>query len=136
MVEKNPETKKRLNVSSGAVWEDKVGYSRAVRIGQIVEVSGTTAVDGDQVMFPNEAYNQTHYILMKIQQALTDAGASLQDVIRTRIYITEMNLWEEVGRAHGEVFREICPACTMVEVYALIKEGLVVEIEASAVIPE
>ena len=109
MIEKNPETKKRLNVSSGAVWEDKVGYSRAVRIGQIVEVSGTTAVDGDQVMFPNEAYNQTHYILMKIQQALTDAGASLQDVIRTRIYITEMKLWEEVGRAHGEVFREICP---------------------------
>ncbi|MEL6630612.1 MAG: RidA family protein [Bacteroidota bacterium] len=136
MIEKNPETKKRLNVSSGAVWEEKVGYSRAVRIGQIVEVSGTTAVDGDQVMFPNEAYNQTHYILMKIQQALTDAGASLQDVIRTRIYITEMSLWEEVGRAHGEVFKDIRPACTMVEVYALIKEGLVVEIEASAVIPE
>ncbi|MEL6625906.1 MAG: RidA family protein [Bacteroidota bacterium] len=136
MIEKNPETKKRLNVSSGAVWEEKVGYSRAVRIGQIVEVSGTTAVDGDQVMFPNEAYNQTHYILMKIQQALTDAGASLQDVIRTRIYITEMSLWEEVGRAHGEVFKDIRPACTMVEVYALIKDGLVVEIEASAVIPE
>ncbi|MEL6134127.1 MAG: RidA family protein, partial [Bacteroidota bacterium] len=129
MVEKDSRIQKRKNVSSGAVWEDKVGYSRAVRIGQIVEVSGTTAVDGDQIMFPNEPYNQTHYILMKIQQALTDAGAKLEDVIRTRIYITEMNHWEEVGRAHGEVFKDICPACTMVEVYALIKEGLVVEIE-------
>ena len=130
------DTQKRINISSGATWEEQVGYSRAVRIGPIVEVSGTTAVDGDEVMFPNDAYNQTHYILMKIQQALSDVGAGLEDVIRTRIFITEMDLWDKVWKAHAEVFKDIRPACTMVEVYALIKEGLVVEIEASAVIPD
>lgn len=125
---------KRTNISSGAVWEDQVGYSRAVRMGNIVEVSGTTAVDGDQVMFPKDPYNQTQYILLKIQQALEDAGASMEDVVRTRMYVTNMDHWSEVGRAHGEVFKDIRPAATMVEVYSLIKEGLVVEIEATAIL--
>lgn len=127
---------KRINISSGAIWEDIVGYSRAVRIGNIIEVSGTTAVDKDQVMFPDDAYNQTQYILLKIQQALEDAGASLEDVVRTRIFVTDMQKWEDVGQAHGEFFRDIKPASTMVEVYSLIKVGLVVEIEASAVVQQ
>jgi enamine deaminase RidA (YjgF/YER057c/UK114 family) len=127
---------KRLNISSGAIWEDQVGYSRAVRIGNIVEVSGTTAVDGGQVMFPHDPYNQTQYILLKIQQALEDAGAKLEDVVRTRMFVTDISQWEKVGKAHGEVFRDIKPAATMVEVYSLIQEGLVVEIEATAFVQE
>lgn len=127
---------KRKNISSGTEWENLVGYSRAVRVGNIVEVAGTTAVDEDQVMFPGDAYNQTHYILLKIQQALHDAGASMEDIVRTRIFVTDMSLWKDVGKAHGEVFKDIMPASTMVEIYALIREGLVVEIEATAIIPE
>ena len=127
-------SKDRKNISSGAKWEGIVGYSRAVRVGNIVEVAGTTAVEGEQVMFPGEAYNQTQYILLKIQQALEDAGATLDDVVRTRIFVTDMSQWEEVGKAHGEVFRDIKPACTMVEVYSLINAELMVEIEATAII--
>jgi enamine deaminase RidA (YjgF/YER057c/UK114 family) len=125
---------KRKNISSGAEWEDLVGYSRAVRVGNIVEVAGTTASDGSDVLFPNDPYNQTQYIILKIQQALQDAGASLQDVVRTRLYVTDMEFWEEVGRAHKEYFGDIRPVATMVEVYSLIQEGLVVEIEATAII--
>ncbi len=124
----------RKNISSGAKWEDIVGYSRAVRVGNIVEVAGTTAVEGDQVMFPGEAYNQTQYILLKIQQALEDAGAGMEDVVRTRIFVTDMGQWEEVGKAHGEFFSKIKPASTMVEVYSLIRSELIVEIEATAII--
>ena len=128
--------KKRKNISSGAKWESLVGYSRAVRVGNIIEVAGTTAVDGEDVMFPGDPYNQTQYILLKIEQALKDAGATMKDVVRTRIFVTEMSNWEEIGRAHGDFFRDIRPASTMVEIYALIKEGLLVEIEATAILSE
>ena len=87
-------------------------------------------------MFPGDAYNQTQYILLKIEQALKDAGAEMDDVVRTRIFVTDMSHWEEIGRAHGEFFSEIRPASTMVEIYALIKEGLLVEIEATAILQE
>ncbi len=127
---------KRLNITSSAPWENKVGYSRAVRIGNIVEVSGTTSVDGEEIMFPYEPYNQTQYILLKIKQALNDAGASLEDVIRTRIYVTDIDYWQAIGRAHGEIFSKIRPATSMVEVNRLIDDRLIVEIEATAVIAE
>ncbi|TAE50854.1 MAG: RidA family protein [Bacteroidetes bacterium] len=124
----------RKNISSGAVWEGIVGYSRAVRIGQVVEVAGTTAVEGDEVLHPNDMYKQTFFALQKIEKALLEAGASLQDVVRTRIYVTDISRWEEAGRAHGEFFRDIRPAATMIQVSALIRPELVVEIEASAII--
>lgn len=127
---------KRQNISSGAAWEDKVGYSRAVRVGNIIEVAGTTAVDGDEVMFYNDPYQQAQYIFLKIQQALLDAGASMKDVVRTRMYTTDMSYSEEIGKAHAEFFADIRPAATLVEVYSLIEEGLVVEIEATAIIGE
>ncbi len=126
--------KKRVNISSGTPWEESVGYSRAVRVGDIVEVAGTTAMDGDEVMFPNDAYQQAQYILLKIQQALIDAGSSLEDVVRTRMYVTDISYSDDIGKAHKEFFAEIKPASTMVEVYSLIQEGLVVEIEVSAVV--
>ncbi|MEM7373131.1 MAG: RidA family protein [Bacteroidota bacterium] len=126
--------KGRKNISSNTIWESSVGYSRAVRVGNIVEVAGTTAVDGDEVMFPNDAYNQAQYVFLKIEQALKDAGADMKHVVRTRMFVTDMELSEEVGRAHGEFFRDIRPAATMVEIYSLIKEGLVIEIEATAII--
>ncbi|MHC2993072.1 endoribonuclease L-PSP [Pontibacter sp. HJ8] len=127
---------KRQNISSGAVWEDIVGYSRAVRIGHVVEVAGTTATDGDQVIGIGNAYEQTRYVLQKIERALHEAGATLQDVVRTRIFVTDISQWEEVGRAHGEFFRNIKPAATMVEVSALIQPELLVEIEATAIITQ
>lgn len=125
---------KRQNISSGAKWEDVVGYSRAVRIGNTVEVAGTTAVEGDSVVGEDNAYEQTKFILSKIEKALKEAGASLPDVIRTKIYVTDISKWEEVGRAHGEFFKDIKPATTMVEVKALIDPKMLVEIEASAII--
>ncbi|MEO0897767.1 MAG: RidA family protein [Bacteroidota bacterium] len=129
-------SKKRINIASGTIWEDQVGYSRAVRVGNIVEVAGTTAMDGDEVMFHSDAYQQAQYILLKIQQALLDAGSNMEHVVRTRIYTTDMSHSEEIGKAHVEFFATIKPAATMVEVYSLIQEGLVVEIEATAIIPE
>ena len=124
----------RQNISSGAVWEDIVAYSRLVPIGNLIEVSGTTAVDGNIVIAKGDLYGQTVFILNKIEQSLQKAGASMNDVIRTRIYITDIKNWKVAGRTHGEFFQEIKPATIMVEVSALIDPDLLIEIEATAVI--
>ncbi|MCJ8165599.1 RidA family protein [Pontibacter sp. E15-1] len=125
----------RQNISSGAVWEEQVGYSRAVRVGNTIEVSGTTATDGEQVIGKGDPYAQTRYALEKIAQALAQAGATMADVVRTRIYTTDISQWQEIGRAHAEFFRDIKPAATMVQVSALIHPDLLVEIEATAILP-
>lgn len=126
---------KRANITSGTTWEDQVGYSRAVRIGQLVEVSGTTAVEGEnRIVGIGDAYRQTFFVLQKIEKALGEAGATLKDVIRTRMYVTDIAQWEAIGKAHGEFFGEIKPTSTMVEVKALINPDLLVEIEATAYI--
>jgi len=123
----------RKIVSSGSRWEPVVGYSRAVRVGPLIAVSGTTATGpGGEVVGIGDPYEQTRVILRKIQAALEDAGATLGDVVRTRIFVTDISRWEEVGRAHREFFEEIRPAATMVEVRSLIDKHLLVEIEADA----
>lgn len=124
----------RQLISSGSPWEDVVGYSRAVRVGNIVEVAGTTAMDGDKLVGLGSVYLQTKYIFQKIEKALAEAGASLNDVVRTRMFVTDISKWEEAGKAHGEVFASIKPASTMVEVSALIDERLLIEIEVTALI--
>jgi enamine deaminase RidA (YjgF/YER057c/UK114 family) len=125
----------RRNISSGTTWEEIVGYSRAVRIGNIVEVAGTTAVDEDaNIIGLNDPYEQTKFILRKIEKALKEAGTSLNDVIKTRMFVTDISGWEAIGKAHGEFFRDIKPAATMVEVQSLIRPELLVEIEVTAVI--
>ncbi|RZK31065.1 MAG: RidA family protein [Hymenobacter sp.] len=123
----------RQLISSGAPWEATVGYSRAVRVGNVVEVAGTTAQDGDTVTGADE-YAQAKRILEKIAAALHEAGATLTQVVRTRIYVVHMANWEAVGRAHGEVFGAIRPASTLVQVAALIDPRLLVEIEATAIL--
>lgn len=125
---------KRTLYSSGAQWENKVGYSRAVRIGNTIEVSGTVAVDNDKVVAEGDAYEQTRFILAKIESVLISAGATLHDVVRTRMYVTDISRWEEYGRAHGEFFKAIKPATTMVEVSKLIDPRYLVEIEATATV--
>ena len=125
----------RRNISSGTKWEPFVGYSRAVRVGDHVHVAGTTAVDSSGALVgPGDAYAQTAFILRKIEGALREAGASLEDVVRTRIFVTDIGRFEEIGRAHGEVFGVIRPASTMVEVRALVDPAMLVEIEADAYI--
>jgi len=123
----------RKNISSASPWEDKVGYSRAVRIGNTIEVSGTTAVDGDKIIGDN-VYEQARFIFEKIEIALQKANASMKDVIRTRTYITDISKWEEAAKAHAEFFRDVKPAATMVEVSALIDPKLLLEIEVSAMV--
>ncbi len=128
---------KRLNISSQAKWEDIVGYSRAVRIGNIIEVAGTTAVDENgQVVGINDPNEQTKFILSKIEKALTSAGATLKDVIRTRMFVTNIADWEKIGMVHGIYFKDIKPVTTMVEVKSLISPELLVEIEATAILIE
>ena len=120
--------------NSGALWEPIVGYSRAIRIGNLIEVSGTTAVDEDgQVIGRGNAGEQTRYILEKIGTALEALGAGYENVIRTRIYVTDISQWEAIGRAHGKVFGTILPATSMIEVKSLIDPALLVEIEVTAV---
>ncbi len=128
--------KDRTNISSSAIWEDQIGYSRAVRIGRVVEVSGTSAIDRDKIIAPNDPYQQTKFIIRKIERAINEAGGSLEDVIRTRIYVTNIKDWSAIGKAHGEAFRDIRPATSMVEVKSLIDPNFVVEIEAKAILPE
>ena len=128
---------KRLNISSGAKWEDIIGYSRAVKIGSVIEVAGTTALDenGDVVGI-DDPYQQTKFALAKIEKALISAGATLKDVVRTRMFVTDISRWEEVGKAHGEYFREIKPASTMIEIKSLISPELLIEIEATAILQD
>lgn len=124
----------RINISSGSPWEDVVGYSRAVRVGNVVEVAGTTAMNGDELIGEGDVYLQTKFVLQKIAVALEQSGASINHVVRTRMFITDISRWEEAGRAHGEVFKNIKPVATMVEVKALIDPRLLIEIEATAII--
>ncbi|RYY39746.1 MAG: RidA family protein [Chitinophagaceae bacterium] len=125
----------RTLFSSGALWEATVGYSRAVRVGNIIEVSGTVAVDEHGVLIgEDDLYLQTQYILKKIEAVLLQAGASLENVVRTRMFVTDISRWEEAGRAHGEVFAHILPCTSMVEVSRLIGAGQLIEIEATAML--
>ncbi len=121
-------------VSSGSPWEDVVGYSRAIRVGNVVEVAGTTAMDGDVLIGKDDIYEQTLFIFKKIEKALLEVGATLQNVIRTRMYVTNIEEWEQVGKAHAHYFSTIKPVATMVQVSKLINADLLVEIEVTALI--
>ena len=125
----------RTNYCTNAKWEDIVGYSRAVRIGNIIEVTGTVAVDENNDLAGGaSAYEQTKFIIQKIEKVLQRAGANLKDVIRTRMYVTDISRWEEFGKAHGEFFKDIKPCTSMLEVKALIAPEYLIEIEATAIL--
>lgn len=125
----------RTNYPSGAKWEDIVGYSRAVRVGNTIEVTGTVAVDeNNQLVGGYNAYEQTRFIIQKIETVLKNAGAALRDVVRTRMFVTDISRWEEYGRAHGEFFKDIKPCTSMIEIKGLIAPEYLIEIEATAII--
>lgn len=124
----------RRTVSSNTEWESAVGYSRATRVGNVVHVAGTTATDDDGIPIDGGPYEQTVHILNQIEETLEEASASIEDVTRTRMFVTDIDDWEEIGRAHEEVFGEIQPAASMVQVQRLIDPALCVEIEADAVV--
>jgi enamine deaminase RidA (YjgF/YER057c/UK114 family) len=125
----------RTNYSSGVKWEDIVGYSRAVKVGNIIEITGTVAADeNSNLVGGNSAYEQTKFILQKIEKVLVGAGSSLKDVVRTRMFVTDISRWEEYGKAHGEFFKDIKPCTTMVEIRNLISPDFLIEIEATAII--
>lgn len=125
----------RTNYSSGAKWENIVGYSRAVKVGHTIEVTGTVAVDDNSnLVGGNDAYEQTKFIIQKIETVLQRAGASLKDVVRTRMFVTDISRWEDFGKAHGEFFKDIRPCTTMVEVNKLISPEYLIEIEATAIL--
>jgi len=126
---------KRTNYSSGAKWEDIVGYSRAVKVGNTIEVTGTVAVDeNSNLVGGNNAYEQTKFILQKIEKVLGRAGASLKDVVRTRMFVTDISRWEEYGKAHGEFFKDIKPCTSMIGIKDLISPEYLIEIEATAIL--
>ena len=128
---------KRQNISSGTIWEDLAGFSRAVRLGKVVHVAGTTATnDAGEVVGAGDAYEQTKFIIQKIERALKQGGATLEDVVRTRVYVTQQDIWEPVCQAHNEFFADIRPANTLVVVAALIGDEYLVEMEAEAIIHE
>ena len=124
----------RTNYSTGSPWEDIVGYSRAVKVGNVIEVTGTVADDKGQVLGGNDPYLQTKFVLEKIKETLEKAGATLEHVVRTRIFVTNIEQWEAIGKAHQEYFGDIKPCTTMVEVSRLIDDKYLVEIEATAII--
>ncbi len=124
----------RQNISSASPWEDIVGYSRAVKVGNIIEVAGTTAMEGEVLIGKGDVYLQTKFIFEKIEKILQQLGSSLTDVVRTRMYVTDISKWEAVGKAHGEFFSIIKPVATMLEVSRLIDEELLIEIEVTAIV--
>lgn len=125
----------RINFSSGSKWEDIVGYSRAVKVGNVIEVTGTVASGDDgNVVGKDDAYAQTKYIYQKIEKVLKQAGAEMKDMVRVRMFVTDISRWQEYGKAHSEFFKDIKPCNTMVEVSALIEPGYLIEIEATAIV--
>jgi enamine deaminase RidA (YjgF/YER057c/UK114 family) len=122
----------RVNLSSGSIWENKVGYSRAVKVNNIIEVAGTTATKDGDIVGRGDPYVQTDFILSKITGILKELGSDMKDVVRTRIYVVDIDQWEEIGKAHQKFFQDIKPAATMVEVNSLIDPDLLVEIEVTA----
>lgn len=124
----------RRSISTGTEWEARVGYSRAIRVGSVIEVAGTVAMEEGQVISPGDPFIQTKHILKKIENFIGQLGGNLSDIVRTRIYVVDINMWDEIGRAHGEVLGDARPVTSMVEVSSLIAPEYLVEIEATAIV--